>query len=219
QPRVLDFGVARATDAALPASTAHTRTGQLVGTLAYMSPEQVAAGPQALDGRSDVYTLGVILYELLAGRLAYPPEPLPLPEGAWGTRGREPRRLGVFAGRRRGDGETVVARALEKEPARRYPSASELAADIRRHLNNEPIRARPVSSAARVARWCRRRRGTAAPLAALALVVLTSLPLVTWKWREAEATARRETLARREAEEHRQVARRRPHRAHLPPAQ
>src|SRR5262249_4771424 len=71
QPKVLAFGVARATDADLWTSTGHTRTGQLVGTLGYMSPEQVAADPARLDRRSDVYTLGVILFELLAGRLPY----------------------------------------------------------------------------------------------------------------------------------------------------
>src|SRR5262249_7771356 len=72
QPKVLDSGVARATDAALLTSTDHPRTGQLLGTLSYMSPEQVAADPAGLDRRSDVYTLGVILFELLAGRLPYP---------------------------------------------------------------------------------------------------------------------------------------------------
>src|SRR5262245_60463818 len=82
QPKVLDFGVARALDDDLLTSTGHTRTGQLVGTLSYMSPEQVAADPAGLDQRSDVYTLGVILFELLAGRLPYPLEHLPLPEVA-----------------------------------------------------------------------------------------------------------------------------------------
>src|SRR5262249_18567409 len=94
QPRVLDFGVARALDGELQASTAPTQTGQLVGTPRYMSPEQVAADPN-LDRRSDVYTLGVILFELLAGRLPYPLEHLPLAEAVRLIRECEPVRLGA----------------------------------------------------------------------------------------------------------------------------
>src|SRR5262249_29508049 len=101
QPRVLDFGVARARDADVVTSTGHTRTGQLVGTLTYMSPEQVAADPAGLDRRSDVYTLGVILFELLAGRLPYPLEHLPLPEAARVIREHEPARLGSVDARLR----------------------------------------------------------------------------------------------------------------------
>src|SRR5262249_29039845 len=82
QPRVLDFGVARATDADLQTTTARTQAGQLLGTLGYMSPEQVTGDPDALDRRSDVYTLGVILFQLLADQLPYHLEHLPLPEAA-----------------------------------------------------------------------------------------------------------------------------------------
>jgi eukaryotic-like serine/threonine-protein kinase len=121
QPKVLDFGVARATGADLLTSTDHTRTGQLLGTLSYMSPEQVAGDPAALDRRSDVYTLGVILFELLAGRLPYHLEHLPLPEMARVIREQEPSRFGSLDTRLRGDVETIVAKALEKDKARRYP--------------------------------------------------------------------------------------------------
>src|SRR5262249_36385440 len=116
QPRVLDFGVARVTGADLLSTTHRTRTGQLVGTLSYMSPEQVAADPATLDGRSDVYRLGVILFELLAGRLPYPLKDLPLPEAARLIREHEPSRLGSVDAHLRGDVETIVAKALEKEP-------------------------------------------------------------------------------------------------------
>src|SRR5262249_22695000 len=143
QPKVLDFGVARATDADLLSTTDHTRTGQLLGTLSYMSPEQVAADPTKLDPRSDVYTLGVILFELLAGRRPYLLEPLPLPEAARVIREQEPSRLGSLDSHLRGDVETIVGKALEKDRERRYPSAAELSADIRRHLSNVPIRGRP----------------------------------------------------------------------------
>jgi predicted Ser/Thr protein kinase len=156
QPKVLDFGVARATNADVRATTAGTEAGQLVGTLAYMSPEQVAADPAALDGRSDVYALGVILYELLAGRLPYQLENRPLPEAARLIREEEPTRLGAVDTHLRGDVETIVARALEKDRARRYPSAGALADDLRRHLHHEPIRARPTSALYQLRKYARR---------------------------------------------------------------
>jgi WD40 repeat protein len=173
QPKVLDFGVARVTDADLRKSTDLTRTGQLVGTLSYMSPEQVAADRAALDNRSDVYTLGVILFELLAGRLPYPLEHLPPLEAARVIREQEPSRLGALDARLRGDVETIVAKALEKNRAHRYPSAAELAADIRRHLRNEPIRARPPSALYQLRKFARRHKalvgGVAGVIAALVL--------------------------------------------------
>src|SRR5262249_53956605 len=172
QPRVLDFGVARALDDELRGSTDCTRTGQLIGTPGYMSPEQVAADPARLDRRSDVYTLGVILFELLAGRPPYSLEHLPLAEVARVIGEQEPARLGALDARCRGDVETIVGKALEKEPARRYPSAAELAADIRRHLAHEPIRARPPSALYRLERVARRPKGLgAAGAGRLGLVV------------------------------------------------
>src|SRR5262249_41566784 len=112
QPKVLDFGVARATDADLLTTPDHPRTGQLLGTLSYMSPEQVAADPAALDRRSDVYTLGVILFELLAERLPYQLEHLPLPEVARVILEQEPAQLGSVNQDFRGGVETIVAKAL-----------------------------------------------------------------------------------------------------------
>jgi WD40 repeat protein/predicted Ser/Thr protein kinase len=175
QPKVLDFGVARATGADLLTSTDHTRTGQLLGTLSYMSPEQVAGDPAALDRRSDVYTLGVILFELLAGRLPYRLEHLPLPEMARVIREQEPSRLGSLDTRLRGDVETIVAKALEKDKARRYPSAAELAADIRRHLRQEPIRARPTSALYQLAKFARRHKALVGGLAGVMAALLLGL--------------------------------------------
>jgi WD40 repeat protein len=173
QPKVLDFGVARATDADLQTTTGRTEVGQLIGTLAYMSPEQMAADPRLLDRRADVYALGVILFELLAGRLPYDLQHLPLAEVARVIRDQEPSRLGSIDTHFRGDIETIVARALEKDKSRRYASAAELASDLRRYLNQEPILARPPSALYQLRKFARRNKalvgGVAGVLVALVL--------------------------------------------------
>src|SRR5262249_53617673 len=122
QPRVLDFGVARAADLGLTAGGGRTETGQLIGTLSYMSPEQASADPSATAPRGDVFALGLILYELLAHRPPYSLDGLPLPEAARVIREQEPSRLGSIDARLRGDVETIVAKALAKDKARRYAS-------------------------------------------------------------------------------------------------
>ena len=144
QPKILDFGVARVADREAQA-TRQTEVGQIVGTLAYMSPEQVSGDPLAVDTRSDVYALGVILYELLAGRLPYPIS-RQLPEAVQTIREEEPTSLSSVNRTFRGDIETIVGKALEKEKTRRYASAEELAADIQHYLKDEPITARPPST-------------------------------------------------------------------------
>jgi WD40 repeat protein len=198
QPRVLDFGVARVTGADLISSADRTRTGQLVGTLSYMSPEQVVADPGALDRRSDVYSLGVILFELLTGRLPYPLEGLPLPEAARLIREHEPARLGSIDTRLRGDVETIAAKALEKDRARRYASAAELAGDIRRHLRSEPIVARPPSALYHLRKFARRHKalvgtvlGVAAALAAGTVVSVVYAVRADLSAREAGEHARK----------------------------
>jgi serine/threonine protein kinase len=155
-PKILDFGVARITNSDAHA-THQTDLGQLVGTLAYMSPEQVLADPLELDTRSDVYSLGVILYELLGGRLPYRISPK-LHEALQTIREEEPMALSAVSSGYRGDIETLVAKALEKAKTRRYPSAAELAADIRRYLQDEPITARPASAPYQLAKFARRYR-------------------------------------------------------------
>jgi eukaryotic-like serine/threonine-protein kinase len=207
QPKVLDFGVARAADPGRTAGGARTEAGQLVGTLGYMCPEQASADPSAVDARGDVYALGVVLYELLAHRLPCGLDGLSLSEAVRVIREQEPPRLGALEARFRGDVETIVAKALEKEPARRYPSAAELAADIRRHLSGEPIRARPVGAAERAWAWARRRPAvaTAYALAAVALFLGLGGGLAVWSWRNAEGLRHAAEEARHDAERAREA--------------
>jgi WD40 repeat protein len=159
QPKVLDFGVARATDADLLTGAGLTRTGQLLGTPSYMSPEQLTGDPAAIDHRADVYALGVILFELAAHRLPYQLENRPLAEVARLILEEDPPRLGSINPELRGDVETIVAKALEKDPTRRYSSAADLAADLRRWLTHEPILARPPSALYHLRKFAQRHRG------------------------------------------------------------
>lgn len=144
QPKILDFGVARTMNSDVQITTLHTDVGQILGTVPYMSPEQIEGRPDGIDTRSDVYSLGVLLFELLAGRLPYDLTGKNLPEAARIIQNSEPTRLSSVHAVLRGDLEIIVGKALAKEPARRYASVSQLAADVTRYLRNEPISARPA---------------------------------------------------------------------------
>jgi predicted Ser/Thr protein kinase len=173
QPKILDFGVVRVTDSDAQA-TMQTDVGQLVGTLAYMSPEQVVADPLELDTRSDVYALGVILYEMLAGRLPYTISKK-LHEAIRAIREEDPARLSSINRTYRGDIETIVAKALEKDKSRRYGSAAELAADIQRYLNDEPIVARPPSTSYQLQKFAYRHKALVFGIAAVFLVLVVGI--------------------------------------------
>ncbi len=159
RPKVLDFGIARFVASGPEDESVHTQVGQVIGTLAYMSPEQVEGHSEDLDARCDVYAIGVILYELLGGTTPFDISNRSLAEVSRIIREEEPRRLGTIRTRLRGDIETIVARAMEKDRDRRYESAVALADDIRRYLRNEAILARPASALYQLQKFTRRNRG------------------------------------------------------------
>jgi tetratricopeptide (TPR) repeat protein len=190
QPKILDFGVARPTGSDTPA-TRQTDMGQLLGTLAYMSPEQVLADPLELDTRTDVYALGVMLFELLAGRLPYQLSHK-LHEAVQTIQEKDPAPLSSVNRVYRGDIETIVAKALEKDKTRRYSSAAELAADLQRYLKDEPILARRASAAYQMRKFARRHKALVTGFAAVIAVLIAGIVASTWeaaRARRAEQTA------------------------------
>jgi eukaryotic-like serine/threonine-protein kinase len=193
QPKILDFGVARVTDSDAQA-TMQTDVGQLVGTLAYMSPEQVLADPLELDIRSDVYALGVILYELLAARLPYNLSKN-LHEALHTIREEDPPKLSSINRTFRGDIETIAAKALEKDKARRYASAAELAGDITHYLKDEPIVAQPPTTRYQLQKFARRHKALVGGFAAVFMALAAGLVVSTW---QAIRANRAETAALRE---------------------
>jgi eukaryotic-like serine/threonine-protein kinase len=174
QPKILDFGVARVTEAEAQ-RTLQTEVGQIVGTLAYMSPEQVLGDSTEVDTRSDVYSLGVILYQLLSGRLPHDVSGQQIPEAIRTIRESDPASLSSISRIYRGDVETIVGKALEKDKSRRYASAAAMAADMRSYLNDEPIQARPPSATYQLAKFARRHRGLVAGVAAVFVVLVAGI--------------------------------------------
>lgn len=192
RPLLLDFGLAKR-DAG---EVTMTLDGQVLGTPAYMSPEQVH-DPHAVDGRADVYSLGVILYQLLTGELPFRGTARMVLHQVLRDDPRPLRRLNDKIPR---DLETIALRCLAKEPADRYATAAELAADLRRFLAGEPIVARPPGLIARWARRAHRHPAITGLAAALMIAVVGGFAGVLWQWSRAEAnlTEARHQAARAE---------------------
>jgi tetratricopeptide (TPR) repeat protein len=174
--RVLDFGIARIIESD-PDATMRTMPGQVMGTLGYMSPEQASGDRDGIDARTDIYALGSVAFELLAGRPPLDLSGRATHDAIRRIREEEPSRLGVIDRRLRGDLETIVATALEKSPDRRYQSAAGLAGDLRRSLRNEPIVARAPTTLYQLGKFARRQRGLviATGLIAATLIAATGV--------------------------------------------
>ncbi len=228
-PKVIDFGIAKATQGRLAQHTLITQLDQMIGTPAYMSPEQVEARDLDIDTRSDVYSLGVLLYELLSGRPPYDPQSLlqagvaeirriirevdpPRPSTRLATltdadratiaqaRNAAPVQLSSVL---RGDLDWIVMRCLEKDRARRYGTAFELAEDVRRHLRRETVTARPPDAVYRARKFISRHRLATASAAAIAASLIAGTVVSTvqaQRARRAEAVARTERDAAQAAQ-------------------
>ena len=207
EPRavVIDFGLARATDFQLTAETMFTEHGQTLGTPEYMSPEQAGLGGLDIDTRTDIYSLGVVLYELLAGVLPFsseelrragfqelqrvirevdPPKPstriLEIESGTTSAATTESRESHIGVREVRGDLDWIVLKAMEKDRARRYATASEFALDLQRYLDHEPVLASPPSFAYRARKFARRYRVQVVATALLLITFLAGVAGTGW---------------------------------------
>ncbi len=228
-PKIIDFGIAKATQGKLTDATLFTAFEQFIGTPAYMSPEQAELSCLDIDTRSDIYSLGVLLYELLAGRPPFDPQTLvatgldeirrvirevdpPRPSTRLATltdldrttiaqlRGTAPAQLSTLL---RGDLDWIVMRCLEKDRTRRYDTAAGLAQDLARYLQSEPVLARPATAAYRLQKTIRRHRLAFVGGTTVALAVFVGAGVATW---QAVRATHAEKTAKAEAAKSSQVA-------------
>jgi eukaryotic-like serine/threonine-protein kinase len=225
-PKVIDFGIAKAIEGKLTEQTMFTAYDQFIGTPAYMSPEQAEYSGLDVDTRSDIYSLGVLLYELLTGRTPFDSKQLAksgLDEMRRTLREEEPQRpsgilttmhgteLKVTAEHRheeapklisllKGDLDWIVMKTLEKDRARRYETANGLAMDVQRYLNNEPVVARPPSRGYRFQKLVRRNQLVFAAGTVVAVALIVGLGAATWMFFKAEEARANEAVLRQQAE-------------------
>jgi serine/threonine protein kinase len=225
-PKVIDFGIAKAIEGRLTDKTLFTSFSQFLGTPAYMSPEQAEMSGLDIDTRSDIYSLGVLLYELLTGKTPFNQSELlqaGLDEMRRTLRETEPHcpsaKLNTLHGTEltltaqhrhaevpklilqlRGDLDWIVMKALEKDRRRRYATANGLAMDVQRHLHNEPVAARPPSRIYRFQKLVRRNRGVFIASGAVLLALIIGLGMSTWLFLREREAEQQQTRLRREAE-------------------
>ena len=225
EPKIIDFGIAKATSTPLTKSTLYTRVGQIIGTPQYMSPEQAGVTGVDIDSRADIYSLGVILYELLVGtvplalgatsdqamQIALRERDPPKPSTRYTSLGDTQGEIAAVRGmdpdnllrQLRGDLDWIVMRAIEKDRTRRYETANALAMECRRFLKHEPVLARPPSPGYLLGRFVRRNRLTVAAGAITILAIIAGAAVAMLGYvRATEA----ERVALQEAETARQVS-------------
>jgi len=215
-PKIIDFGLAKATEKLLTEETVFTEAGVLIGTPEYMSPEQASLGRVSVDTRTDVYSLGVLLYELLVGAVPFDSKALrsagydeirrvireddpPTPAARLAALGPQASEIashrateaGALRKQVRGELDWITMKALEKDCARRYPSASEMAADVQHYLHDEPVTAGPAGRAYRLRKFVRKNRLAVAAAALIAVSLIAGLTVSTTYYIRAERLGER----------------------------